>query len=178
MPSTGIPQFTFMLTTTSTQLAKLSAAEKLQRSYQDTDKALMQYRLSDHDDLKDAEKRMGRPLMSNDLITRVEKLTNRAVWAEDSYRDPENIAGFYTVNKREKVLICAFDKGPMPEFSIILTDAADLPIKEKRGWRTVLTRLLQAGALTWDQVQYGFGDGRSHAAANRWAFNTREFRSK
>jgi len=166
-----------MLTTTTPQLKKLSAREKLQQSYQETDKALMQYRLSDHDDLKDAEKRMGRPLMSNDLILRVEKLTGRKVWAEDSYRDPE-IAGFYTVQKGQKTFLCAFDKGPMPEYSIIMTDAADLPIKEKRGWRTVLTRLLQAGVISWPQVVSGFGDGRSHAAANRWAFNTREFRNK
>jgi hypothetical protein len=167
-----------MLTTTSPQLAKLSAREKLQRSYEDTDKALMQYRLSDHDDLKNAEKRMGKPMMSSELVKRIEKLTNRAVWAEDSYRDPDNVVGFYTIKKREKVHICAFDKGAMPEYSIIMTDAADLPIKEKRGWRTVLTRLMQADVLTWSQVQYGFGEGMNHAAANRWAFNTRDFRSK
>jgi hypothetical protein len=137
----------------------------------------MRYRLSDHDDLKDAAQRMGTPLMSNDLITRVEKLTGRQVWAEDSYRD-SSVVGFYTVKKGEKTYICSFDKGPMPEFSIILTDAADLPVKEKRGWRTVLTRLLQAGVITWPQVVYGFGDGRSHRAADRWSFNTRDFRNK
>lgn len=167
-----------MLTTTSPELKKLSAQEKLQKSFQETDGMLMQYRLSDHEDLKNAEKRMGKPLMSSELILRIEKLTNKAVWAEDSYRDPDNVAGFYTIKKREKVLVCAFDKGPMPEYSIIMTDAADLPIKEKRGWRTVLTRLLQADVLTWSQVKYGFGEGMTHAAANRWAFNTSEFRSK
>lgn len=167
-----------MLTTTSDHKIKLSPQEQLQAHYEDTDKALMRYRLSDHADLQDAAKRMGVPLMSNDLITRVEKLTGKNVWAEDSYRDPQGVAGFYWVHKGEKTFICAFDKGPMPEYSIILTDAADLPIKEKRGWRTVLTRLLQAGAITWPQVVYGFGDGRSHAAADRWSFNTREFRNK
>lgn len=167
-----------MLTTTSIERKKLSPQEQLKAHYEDTDRALMRYRLSDHDDLQDAAKRMGTPLMSNDLITRVEKLTGRKVWAEDSYRDPQNVAGFYHIKKGEKTFICAFDKGPMPEFSIVLTDAADLPIKEKRGWRTVLTRLLQADVLTWSQVVYGFGDGRSHAAANRWSFNTREARNK
>jgi hypothetical protein len=99
------------------------------------------------------------------------------VWAEDSYRDPQ-IAGFYTRDKGEKKYICSFDKGPMPEFSIILTDAADLPIKEKRGWRTVLTRLLQANVINWNQIVCGFGDATHRVAAERWGFNTREYRNK
>lgn len=167
-----------MLTTTTTQLKKLSPQEQLKRSYEDTDKRLDTYRLSDHTDLQNVEKRAGQPLTHQEFIRRVEKLTNRGVWAEDSYRDPQNVSGFYTVKNREKTYICSFDKGVMPEFSLIVTDSADLPIKEKRGWRTVLTRLLQAKVITWPQVVYGFGDGQSHAAADRWSFNTRTFRAK
>ena len=166
-----------MLTTTQQNLKKLSPQEQLQRSYESTDASLERFRLSDHINLKDAEKRMGTPLMHSELIRRVEKLTHKRVWAEDSLRD-SSVVGFYTVDKGEKKYICAFDKGPMPEYSFILTDNADLPIKEKRGWRTVLTRLLQSGALTWDQVVYGFGTGLHHQASQRWDFNTRDFRNK
>lgn len=164
-----------MLTTTSQNLKRLSPKEQLKQNYEDTDKRLDTYRLSDHNDLKNAEKRMGKQLMHNDLIKRVEKITHKRIWAEDSYRDP-NVVGFYHVKNGEKTFICAFDKGAMPEYSIILTDSADLPVKEKRGWRTVLTRLLQAKAMSWGEVVYGFGDGLSHAASSRWDFNTREFR--
>lgn len=119
---------------------------------------------------------MGRPLLHTELIRRVEKTTHRRVWAEESLHD-HNVIGFYHIKKGQKAYVCAFDKGAMPEFSIILTDNADLPIKEKRGWRTVLTRLLQSGAMSWSEVVYGFGDGLDHAASNRWSFNTSKFRN-
>lgn len=165
-----------MLTTNSPQqLKRLSPQEQLLRSYEDTDKRLERYRLSDHNDLKNARKRLGQPFTHRELIQRVEKVTNRRVWAEDSLHDP-NVVGFYYTKNGQKAYVCAFDKGMLPEFSIILTDTADLPIKEKRGWRTVLTRLLQTGAMSWSEVVYGFGDGLNHAAANRWANNTQQFR--
>lgn len=167
-----------MLTTTTSQLQRLSPQEQLKRNFEDTDKRLDRFRLSDHNDLQDVRKRVGQALFHQEFIRRVEKLTNKRVWAEDSYRDPLNVAGFYHVKNGVKTYICAFDKGAMPEFSVIVTDAADLPIKEKRGWRTVLTRLMQAKAITWPQVVYGFGDGQEHAASDRWSFNTREFRAK
>lgn len=167
----------FMLTANSPQhLKRLSPQEQLLRSYEDTDHALERYRLSDHADLKNAQKRLGQPLMHTELIRRIEKTTNRRVWAEDS-RNDSNVVGFYFVKDGQKRYVCAFDKGALPEFSIILTDNADLAIKEKRGWRTVLTRLLESGAMSWSEVVYAFGDGLSHAAAKRWALNTRKFRA-
>lgn len=164
-----------MLTTTQEKRKRLSPQEQLLRNYQDTDRQLERYRLSDHDDLKNAAKRLGSPLSHTDLIRRVEKITHRRVWAEDSNFD-SNVVGFYHVKNGVKSFVCAFDKGPLPEFSIIVTDNADLPIKEKRGWRTVLTRLLHARAISWSEVVYGFGDGMYHAASNRWNANTSKFR--
>jgi hypothetical protein len=63
----------------------------------------------------------------------------------------------------------------LPEFSYILVDAADLPIKEVRGWRTVLHRLLKLKLISWADVLAVFGDPM-HAANERWQANTAEFR--
>jgi hypothetical protein len=166
-----------MLTTTTPQLKRISGREKLAGLKEDTNKQLERYRLSDHDELKKSEKRTGQMLYHTDVIRRIEKLTHKRVWAEDSNNDT-NVCGFYTQFNGAKKFICAFDKGPLPEFSHITTDERDLPIKEMRGWRTVLTRLMQAKVITWAQVVYGFGDGIDHAAADRWNFNSRESRAK
>jgi hypothetical protein len=46
----------------------------------------------------------------------------------------------------------------MPEFSIIEYGPQDQPIKEtKRGWRTVLLRLIRADIITERQVNEKFG---------------------
>lgn len=153
---------------------KLSLSESLKQKKQETNKALDRYRLDDHDDLKNINLRIGSPMLSNEFIGRVEKATGRRIWAEDSYRD-NTIAGFYTTKNGEKTYICSFQKGPMPEFSIIVTDAADLPIKEQRGWRTVLTRLLQNKAITFSEINSAF-DIREHQADDRWRANTQRFK--
>jgi hypothetical protein len=166
-----------MLTTTTPQLKRLSPQERLLASFESTDRMLQQFRLDDHEALKNAETRIGKPMTHAELIQRVGKLTHNRVWAEDS-RNDEKVCGFYTVHDGGKKFLCAFDKGPLPEFSFIFTDAADLPIKEKRGWRTVLVRLLKMGVISWSEVISGFGDASHSVSSGRWNFNTREFRNK
>lgn len=171
-----------MLTTTELRRKALPAKENLAKLREENYNAGEHYRLSDQLELKNAAKRTGEQLFHTELIRRIEKITHRRVFAEDSRAD-KNVCGFYTsaVDKATgatvKRFICAFDKGPLPEFSIITTDARDLPIKEKRGWRTVLTRLMQAKVITWPQVVYGFGSGDGQAS-DRWNFNTRDARAR
>lgn len=152
---------------------RLSSKEQLLKSFEQTDKGLQRYRLDDHDELKKAEERMGQQMAHNELVRRVCKL-NPNIWAEDSLSDA-NVVGLYTTHKGQKKYLVAFDKGYLPEFSIILTDAADLAIKEKRGWRTVLTRLLKQDALTWEQVMSVFGDAHGKQS-KRWYQNTKRYR--
>jgi hypothetical protein len=154
---------------------RLSREERLLKSFEETDRALEKYRLDDHEELKNAEKRLGQQLSHQELIRRVVKL-NPQVWAEDSNYD-KNVVGFYRTNSAgEKEYLVAFEKGILPEFSFIFVDAADLPVKEKRGWRTVLHRLLAKGALTWAQVLEIFGDAHG-INATRWRSNTQRYRS-
>jgi hypothetical protein len=155
----------------------LSPEEALIKSFENTDKMLQQYRLDDHEELKNAEQRMGQRMEHNELVRRVCK-ANPYVFAEDSNADPEHVMGFYFTNRKgEKEFVCAFDKGYLPEFSIIFVDAADLPVKEKRGWRTVLLRLLAKDCLTWEQVMEIFGDAHG-INSRRWRFYTRRYRNK
>lgn len=154
---------------------RLSKEEILLQSFEQTDKRLQQFRLDDHEELKNVEQRLGRPMSHQELIRKV-TTTNPKVWAEESLAD-RNVMGFYTERNGEKVcLAAAFEKGWLPEFSIIFTDAADLPIKEKRGWRTVLIRLLSSGVLTWAQVLDIFGDAHG-VNSKRWRYYTQRYRN-
>lgn len=153
---------------------RLSKEEALLRSFEQTDKAVDRYRLDDHDHLKDANARTGRPMAHTELIGRVRRATSN-VWAEDSRNAPEN-AGFYTNKAGVKTYLCAFEKGVLPEYTIIFTDCADLPVKQRIGWRNVLLRLLGAGVLTWAQVLDIFGDAHG-INSRRWKFYTRRYRN-
>lgn len=162
-----------MLTTTVERQKLLSPEEALKRTYEDTERKIAHTRLPDHEAMQDV-RRIGRPMDSTELIRRVQKWSRGRVWAEESRNDPSQM-GFYFVKHREKTFVCAFPKGPMPEHSLVVTDAADVSYRERRGWRTVLTRLLDAGAMVWSEVKQGFGDTES-PVAKRWQLNTKDFR--
>ncbi len=153
----------------------LSKEEALLRKYEDTDRQLQRFRLDDHEALKNLPKRMGKVMLHSDLISKIVRMNPR-LWAEDSRANPETVVGFYYTNAEgKKAYAVAFDKGPVPEYSFIVTDRADLAVKEVRGWRTVLHRLLKLGLLKWKDVLDTFGDPL-HAANERWRINTQEFR--
>lgn len=155
---------------------KLSAQEALLRAYADTDRRLQAYRVPDHEDLKNVELRLGSPMPHTELIRRVVKLNPR-IWAETSINFPENWGFYTTAPDGTKRFLVAAPKGVLPEHSWVETDRADLAIKEHRGWRTVLVRLLDAGVLTWDQVTAGFGDSNSTARNSRWRQFTQRHRT-
>lgn len=162
-----------MLTTTSPKLKRITGMEALRRSFEETDKELIKYRLDDQDALKNAEARMGKPMSHSDLFRRVSKCNPR-ITMEDSLNDPL-VAGFYLTTREGKKYLVAFDKGYLPEFSIVVTDNADLPIKERRGWRTVLLRLLKQRALTWRQILAVWGDAHGHSS-KLWQIQTRHYK--
>jgi hypothetical protein len=153
---------------------RLSKEETLRKSFEDTDKRLEPYRLADQDELTKAEKRMGHPMSHTELIRRVTKLNPR-IWAEDSNANPHTVVGFYTAKRDEKIYLGSFEKGWLPEFSIILTDRADLPVKHRKGWRTVLLSLIQQGYLSLDAVIEAFGDALG-INAKYWQAQTRRYR--
>src|SRR4051794_27686708 len=73
----------------------LSPQEALKASFEDTERSVSRYRLDDHDELKNIEKKMGKPMQHNELIRRVIRL-NAGIWAEDSNND-KSAVGFYRV---------------------------------------------------------------------------------
>ena len=139
-----------MLVGTTEQVKQIAGREALARSFEDTDRQLAQHRLPQQDEWKECERRLGRGMTHVALFNYVRKYIHSVVM-ETSFNDPA-VAGFYSHDTRGKRYLVAFNTGFLPEWSIITTDRADLPIKERRGWRTVLLHLLKRRAITFSQV--------------------------
>jgi hypothetical protein len=139
-----------MLVGTTEQVKRIAGREALARSFEDTDRQLAQHRLPEQDSWKENERRLGRGMTHVALFNYVRKYIHSVVM-ETSFNDPA-VAGFYSHDTRGKRYLVAFNTGFLPEWSIITTDRADLPCKERRGWRTVLLHLLKRRAITFSQV--------------------------
>lgn len=163
--------------------------EKLRQLWEDTDRQLAQYRYPDQEDFKNAERQTGRGMWSNELIRKILALNNR-LWVEDCAAI-KGCAGFYwAIDGVKKFTNASFEKGFLPEFSIIRVDRADLPAAVKvsyvddvpnspikYGWRTVLLRLVKVKALTMRQVVAVFGDVEANDTRGRhWSANISAFK--
>lgn len=134
--------------------------EMLKAMWEDTDTKLAGYRFPDQESFKTRQKQTGKGIWSNELVAKILKL-NHNLFVEDSINVP-GCAAFYKTVDGEKAPaggpIASFRKGFIPEFTIIETDKADLPIKFTYGWRTVLMRLVKTKDLTLKQINSVWGD--------------------
>lgn len=147
----------------------------LAEMWEKTDKQLAANRFPGQEGFKDKLRQMGTPMHSSALITKVQKLNPRLV-AEDSTNCRGNAGFYYSTATGEKRFTGAhFRKGVLPEFSVIETDAADLPVRVQYGWREVLARLVKSGQLTLRQVVKAFGDTNTVQSDN-WRREIQPFR--
>jgi len=157
------------------------SGDLLAQMHEQTDKDLAQYRFPDQEDFKQAERRMGQRMLHTEFIKKVLSLNKQLIY-EDSI-SLKGSGAFYLiqngVNGPEKVYTGAcFRKGWLPEWTIIKTDAADLPTGDglTYGWRTVLQRLIQKKAITYRQVVKVFGTVlRNDLCGKNWQLNVSQF---
>lgn len=135
---------------------------------------LQTYRQSDHDWFKDFFRRKGEVLHSSDLIFRLQKL-NPHIEVQQQYNFPDDW-GLYSSALGRIQFLTGLPKGWLTEFSYALVDDRDLPLEERRGWRTVLVYCLMKGALTWEQVIAEFGEPKDGLNDQRWCETTADFR--
>ena len=99
------------------------------------------------------EGRWGTPMESNELIRRLLKLPDVVVGPGTI----QNNLSFYRVRNERVDFICWTDAGLLPEFSIVHFNKDRQPIREQRGWRTVVLRFIKSGLLTEMDAQNMFG---------------------
>jgi hypothetical protein len=162
----------------------VSSGDLLAMMHEETEKALAPMRHPGHNDFKNAAKRTGQALTSNQLIRMVTTLNPNLV-CEDSLNS-KNCAAFYEVRynpatgKPEKRYTAAcFRKGYLPEFTIVKADAADMVNSDgiTYGWRTVLQRLIQQKALRYRDAIEVFGEvHHQDLRGKNWALAVAAFR--
>jgi len=157
----------------SSDLKRYSTAELSEALKEKTERFHDLYRLSDHNELTDTEKRGGQWMHSSELIHKITRL-NPMVWVEHQINFPEDW-GFYTCINNKRIFVCQFPKGWMREFSTIVTDHRNLADGKQHGWRQVLLLLMTKGILTWEQVHKAFGDSESQNS-DRWQRYTQMFK--
>lgn len=132
------------------------------------------YRLSDHDWFRDFNRRRGICIHSGDLIYKLQKL-NPHIFVQQQINFPDDW-GLYTSAYGFIQFLTGFPKGWLTEFSYSIVDERNLPICEKRGWRTVLIYCLMKGAITWEQVLSVFGEPDDGFNDRRWQEITADIR--
>ena len=135
---------------------------------------LQRYRQSDHNWFKDFSRRKGEVMHSSDLIYRLQQL-NPHIFVQQQYNF-ENDWGLYTSALGRIQFLTGLPKGWLTELSFSIVDERDLPVEEKRGWRTVLIYCLMKGAITWEQVLAEFGEPQDGFNDYRWQEITADFR--
>lgn len=157
------------------------SGDLLSQMHEQTDKDLAQYRFPDQEDFKQAERRMGKRMLHTEFIKKVLSLNKRLVYEDSS--SMKDSGAFYLirngVNGPEKVYTAAcFRKGWLPEWTILKTDAADLPTGDglTYGWRVPLQRLIQQKIITYRQVARVFGTVlRNDLCGRSWQVHVGEF---
>jgi hypothetical protein len=140
---------------------RLNEVEGLAKAKEENLALAAQNKIPDQAVLEDAKAALGMPLHPNELIRRIQRLNPRIIVEPGGVRNAvavRTLAFDTEIGKEEKKYITGFYIDmPMPEFSCVVLDNKGLPVKEVRGWRTVLLALIRQKLLTKKQCDLTFG---------------------
>jgi hypothetical protein len=159
------------------ELDFLPCDEAICRVQEDNDHFSDRYRLSDHSELKNLERRAGTRIHHSELILGVQQINPR-IFVQRSINYPEIPWkwGFYMDVRGRMKYVSGCPDGWLREFSCYEVDERNLMTGyEIRGWRTILLRMLASGLLAWAEVLKRFGDAEG-VNSNRWRMLTLHFR--
>lgn len=145
--------------------------------------ATKRQRWQNQEDYENHLARIGSPMHHSDLLRKLRKLV-RNLFITDG-RIIGDLAVFQIfpcpqpdLGWRDFKYLFYIPTGLMPEFSQYEFDSRDIPVREsKRGWRTVLLRLIKLGLLSEERCNREFGDARGEASTV-WHRQLYEFRNR
>lgn len=143
----------------------ISPAEAVAKAKEDTINLASKNKIADQDIFEDQEMARGIELSENELIRRLRLLNPQILIM------PGGIEGAVAVRypkyeggEWHNAYITGFYLKPLPEFSSVTVDGKGLPVREIRGWRSVLLALIRCGALDRIKVDVMFGPARGQRA--------------
>ncbi len=120
-------------------------------------------------------RRLGRPLHHSDVLRLLRRLL------PDLYVTDTQVGtvGLYVPHNRGKDLrfLGGCPLGWMPEWSMMLTDERGVAVEERRGWRTVLAKLIKQGVVEERDANRVFGRPIDEGPSKKWHLQCRKFRS-
>jgi hypothetical protein len=144
-------------------------------------------------ELQDSNRSAGPRMHYSDLIRRLEKICPVKVRdgspgavalyrAKKQYEyDPQefdpNLNEFFW----DHLYVGGFEKDYLPEYSHITVDTSELPMREIRGWRSVLIGLILNDVITVEAANQEFGDPRNDSRAwepGRWFDQINQYEEK
>jgi len=146
---------------------RLDEVESLARLKERNARDAAKNRIPDQDVLENKAAALGMPLQPNELIRRIQRLNPKIIVEPGGVRNA--VAVRYPkkdekgVETKEYVTGFYIDQ-PMPEFSCVVVDNRGLPLREVRGWRTVIMALIRVKALKPQQVEVVFGRANGQRA--------------
>jgi hypothetical protein len=149
----------------------LSTEEHLEWQKEKSYRAAGRQRWDNQSDYENEEARWGRVMNSSEVISKIFKLIPHDLFVTDG-RIGTDIALYRIYGQPQPDLdgktfryLFYIPQGRLPEFSQYEFDHRDIPTKEKRrGWRTVLLRLIRTGLVTERQVEEEFGPALGEAS--------------
>lgn len=143
----------------------LDLKEKNERMREENKQKAAQFRIPDQQLLENRDMARGWMMDWQELVRRIVKL-NASIRVEQggipnavAVRIVKQVCG-----EEVKQYVTGFVKEPLPEYSSVTVDKNGLPVREIRGWRSVLNALIRAGALTLQQVEVTFGPATGQRA--------------
>jgi hypothetical protein len=150
---------------------KLSTEEHLENQREKNYRAASKQRWSNQEDYENEEARWGYVMDSSEVLRKIFKLIPHDLFITDG-RIIGDLALYRVYGSPQPDLdgrtfryLFYIPQSRLPEFSQYEFDHRDVPIREKRrGWRTVLLRLIKTGLVTEEQVEEEFGPALGEAS--------------
>lgn len=135
---------------------RLDMAEGIAKAKEDNLRQAAKHKVPDQKLLEDAEMARGNLMSWRELIRRVKRINPEILFEKGGMPNAIAVRVIDPATK-EKTYISGFYCEDLPEYSSLVVDEHGLPVRETRGWRTVLLSLIRAHHLDPEKVEVMFG---------------------
>jgi hypothetical protein len=171
---------------------KLDPKESVYREREELLKLASSRKIDGQEELEDAERSAGPRMAWQEVIRRLRKCNPNllfldaqggghiAIYRPKTGQERENIELLDDTRPawwNDHMYVTGFPKHEMPEFPHVILDTSNLPVREYRGWRSVLMALIKSGAISYTSAIQQFGEP-TDSRSGRWHEQLRPYKPK